>query len=122
MPKVREFDKMHNNPTGWFVINCPGCEQEHQIAVGAPFTNGAKWLFNGDMNKPTFSPSLHVKTGKYANPSIVEGKSEKELEYIEEFSSICHSFIREGMIEFLGDCTHKLAGQTVELLDIENRL
>ena len=29
----------------------------------------------------------------------------------------CHSFVREGRIEFLSDCTHALAGQTVELPD-----
>jgi hypothetical protein len=27
----------------------------------------------------------------------------------------CHSFITDGKIEFLSDCTHSLAGQTVEL-------
>lgn len=32
---------------------------------------------------------------------------------------VCHSFIRDGRIEFLSDCTHALAGQTVDLPDIE---
>jgi hypothetical protein len=27
----------------------------------------------------------------------------------------CHSFVREGKIEYLGDCEHYLQGQTVEL-------
>ncbi|MGC4033677.1 MAG: hypothetical protein QM754_18485 [Tepidisphaeraceae bacterium] len=27
----------------------------------------------------------------------------------------CHSFVRDGQIEFLGDCTHELAGKTVPL-------
>lgn len=27
----------------------------------------------------------------------------------------CHSFVRDGKIEFLSDSTHKLAGQTVDL-------
>ena len=27
----------------------------------------------------------------------------------------CHSFIKDGQIQFLGDCTHSLAGQTVAL-------
>jgi hypothetical protein len=27
----------------------------------------------------------------------------------------CHSFVVDGQIQFLGDCTHKLAGQTVPL-------
>ncbi len=28
---------------------------------------------------------------------------------------VCHSFVTDGQIQFLGDCTHKLAGQTVPL-------
>ena len=32
---------------------------------------------------------------------------------------ICHSFVTDGRIQFLGDCTHKLAGQTVDLPDWE---
>lgn len=31
--------------------------------------------------------------------------------------NVCHSFVRAGKIEFLGDCTHALAGQTVALPD-----
>ena len=30
--------------------------------------------------------------------------------------SVCHSFVTDGKIQFLGDCTHELAGQTVELI------
>lgn len=29
----------------------------------------------------------------------------------------CHSFVTDGRIQFLGDCTHSLAGQTVDLPD-----
>lgn len=29
--------------------------------------------------------------------------------------AVCHSFIRDGQIQFLSDCTHALAGQTVPL-------
>ena len=28
---------------------------------------------------------------------------------------VCHSFVTDGRIQFLGDCTHKLAGQTVNI-------
>jgi hypothetical protein len=33
---------------------------------------------------------------------------------------ICHSFITDGRIQFLGDCTHRLAGQTVPIPDWED--
>ena len=29
----------------------------------------------------------------------------------------CHSFIRDGKIQYLNDCTHEFAGKTVELPD-----
>ena len=31
---------------------------------------------------------------------------------------VCHSFVTDGRIQFLGDCTHDLAGHTVELPDL----
>jgi hypothetical protein len=30
---------------------------------------------------------------------------------------VCHSFVKEGMIEFLSDCTHDMKNKTVELPD-----
>ena len=54
--------------------------------------------FNGDTEKPTFSPSLMY--------NFIPGH-------------VCHSFVEDGKIRFLGDCTHPLAGQTVDLLEID---
>lgn len=33
---------------------------------------------------------------------------------------VCHSFVRNGRIEYLGDCTHHLKGQTVDLPDMDD--
>jgi hypothetical protein len=111
--KVRRFNDKTLN---WFVINCPACG-EHVIAVSPPFSNGAAWGFNNDMDKPTFSPSLLVRTGKKADPSHVMSPETMG----ERWNRICHSFIRDGMIQFLPDCTHELAGQTVPLPDVIER-
>lgn len=32
---------------------------------------------------------------------------------------VCHSFVTDGKIQFLSDCTHDLAGQTVDMVDID---
>jgi hypothetical protein len=76
-----------------FVIWCPGCEEPHAIYTAGP----TKWAFNGNRERPTFTPSLLVhgdcRPGGYR----------------------CHSFITDGKIQFLNDCGHKLKGQTVEL-------
>jgi hypothetical protein len=101
MPKVERLTDQDGETECWH-FECPGCGIGH-----APYTKnrpGAPtWTFNGDIEKPTFSPSLLVRW-QFSN-----GKPTK----------VCHSFIRHGKIEFLSDCTHALAGQTIELPEIE---
>lgn len=89
------------------LFECPGCEEGHQIDT-------AKWEFNNDYENPTFSPSYltWVDPNPKADPKFRNGK------YYNGFR--CHSFIRNGYIEFLSDCTHKLAGQTVRLPEWNN--
>jgi hypothetical protein len=92
---------------------CPGCEEIHVISVAA-----GGWFFNGDYDTPTFSPSILVSGGHYASGWIGPNCwCTFNLEHPENRfkCSICHSFVKNGMIEFLGDCTHSLAGQTVTL-------
>jgi hypothetical protein len=77
---------------------------------------GPNWTFNGDYDRPTFSPSIKV-TGH----QVIRDESGKWTgEWARDAAgnavpSVCHSFIRDGQIQFLGDCTHTLAGKTVPL-------
>lgn len=71
---------------------CPGCECVHQ-------TKG--WNFNGDFVKPTLTPSILVNPGKAHEVPL------------------CHSFVTDGQIRFLADCTHALAGQTIDMVPWE---
>ncbi len=77
-----------------FMFFCPGCGCGHGFKTDGP---GPCWTFNGDMVRPTISPSLRVRGGRHGN----------------DFT--CHSFVRDGSIEFLSDCSHELAGKTVRL-------
>ena len=92
-----------------FVFICPGCGFGHALWIKQPEGMGDKkypiWSFNGDLNRPTFSPSLLVRGVKNAENDPTPRH--------------CHSYIRDGKIEFQGDCTHELAGKTVELADTE---
>ena len=74
-------------PSG-YMFYCPGCKEHHGFAVKGKKT----WTFNGDREKPTFAPSLLLRT------PFPDG------------DRICHLFLREGVVQFLGDCTHDLAG------------
>lgn len=75
----------------WF--HCPGCKCSHAFHV-------PHWSWNGSMDAPTFNPSL------LCNPQDPDSR--------------CHSFVRDGKIQFLADCYHELAGQTVEIPEWED--
>ena len=97
MAKVRE-----NEEGGYhFEFNCPGCGYVHGFYTKREGWNGPTWLFNGNLEYPTVSPSILMTTSQSGAPYI------------------CHSFITCGIIQFLGDCTHKLSGQTIELPEFE---
>jgi hypothetical protein len=61
------------------------------------------------MEAPTFSPSILVR---WTKTDPVTG-----LAVGEKYDMVCHSFVRAGKIQFLSDCSHELAGQTVEMPD-----
>ena len=97
-------------PTAFVAIHCPACGHQHVFPVekveGYPVEH--VWGWNGSMDSPTFTPSLMLRTGKY-----VPGYETKFEE-----GTICHSVVTDGKIAFCGDCTHEMAGQTVDLLDV----
>jgi hypothetical protein len=92
---------------------CPGCECMHVVTSG--------WAFDGNYEKPTFTPSVLVRGGHHA--SDWKGPDcwctwypKNKPDAVHKFvCGICHSFVRNGNIEFLSDCTHALAGKTVPL-------
>lgn len=77
----------------WMVI-CPACGFAHVF--------DSRWVFNGDPEKPTFSPS-YLQYESQSDPGEMPR---------------CHSFVRDGKIQFLSDCTHSMAGQTVDLPEL----
>lgn len=100
---------------------CPGCQDFHAVPV-----EGRGWKWNGSMESPTLSPSISIKTGHYAS-GHKNGDAcwcTYNAEYPSEPPSyvcrVCHSFVTDGHIRFLSDCTHDLSGQTVPLPDIDD--
>lgn len=85
---------------GDLFFECPGCDMIHGISTG--IGSGPRWGYNGNAEAPTFTPSVLVRYNWSDGPRV------------------CHSFVIDGRIQFLGDCTHMLAGQTVELPDWED--
>lgn len=99
MPKLNAVNNTDGSIEG-YCFGCPGCGGDHYLVVRPnKADNGASWEFNGNLEKPTFSPSVLSR--------VQRPDSSKTM--------ICHSFIRGGQIQFLNDCTHELAGQTVDI-------
>ena len=80
---------------------CPACGFEHSFRVDREGHGkwDSVWEFNGDYEKPTFNPSMGAN-----------------LHRQEEHHPICHSFLRDGIWQFLADCTHAMANQHVPMI------
>lgn len=70
---------------------CEGCKSNHMINTDGPLR--PQWTFNWSVTAPTFSPSYFITTP----------------------GRVCHSYIRDGNIEYLGDCHHDLRSSIVKL-------
>lgn len=55
------------------------------------------WSWNGDTEKPTLKPSI-LSTNHVMR---------------------CHTWVNDGRAQFLADCSHELAGQTLDMLEVE---
>jgi len=79
---------------------CPGCQKLHRIIVYNTYPqenpNRVLWAWNYNINHPTFTPSRHQVWD----------------------ATCCHLKIQGAQIVYDVDCTHDLAGQTVEMVDI----
>jgi hypothetical protein len=78
-----------------YVFQCPGCMHAHIFYV----TGSVAWAFNGDMESPTFTPSLLNTCDHHPDPR----------------QRRCHLNLTAGKLVFHGDCSHGSAGKTVEL-------
>ena len=102
MPKLHGVENSAGQRLG-YMLECPGCGGCHVIYTEQQNDLGARWNFDGNMEAPTFSPSIRVRW--------TEGP--------EHVQKVCHFFVRAGKIEFCGDSTHALAGKTVELPEMD---
>ncbi len=91
--KVKEIKDSNGAHHSW-AIKCPGCGYYHLF--------DSRWSFNGNLEMPTFSPSM--------KSWIEVGDPKRQI--------VCHSFVANGKIQFLSDCAHELRGQTIDLPEI----
>lgn len=90
---------------------CPACLTLHPL----PSDTG-KWTFDGNFEKPTFSPSF--KHSGMQTVTDVQGRWTGEWVLDANGNGvpfICHYILTAGVLNFCGDCTHAMAGQSVPL-------
>jgi hypothetical protein len=98
-----------------YSFECPGCGFAHMFHTIAwesgAFVDGEwipkegpVWDFNGDVDNPTFNPSLLIYEARHPDGELGHPR--------------CHLFLRDGKLHFLSDCGHHLAGQTIDLPEV----
>lgn len=96
-----------NDTCSFFLFWCPGCQRGHIYET-------PRWKFDGNVEAPTFSPSLLMYvTLVYPDELAVaaaEGKGTRRTE--------CHLHVRKGQLEYCGDCPHALSGKTIPMEEI----
>jgi hypothetical protein len=113
---------LRTDDAGRIMFWCPGCAEAHVIRVGDG--TGPGWGYNGNPDAPTFTPSILVRGVR------IDGGDEEFDRILDTYklpedrdrmladkriNTVCHSFVVNGQIQFLGDCTHALAGKSVDL-------
>lgn len=106
--------KLQAHADGSFSHWCPACQHLHPIPAG-------RWTFNGDMQRPSFSPSLkqmgkriEVEHGRWTGEWILDEAGNAA-------DGTCHYFITDGNIQFCPDSWHKRS-DVVVLPDIPAHL
>ncbi|HEV3492443.1 MAG TPA: DUF6527 family protein [Reyranella sp.] len=100
----------------------PG-QQKRSLHCASLRSENPVWTLNGDVNKPTFNPSVRI-AGKQTVRDA-EGNWTGEWARDADGNPVdrcCHYFLKEGQLQFLGDCTHALKGQTVPLPELPSWL
>lgn len=100
--KVKAVFNLDNTEIVGYEFHCPGCGHLHCFWT-KPFDNQPVWGYNHNPKSPTFTPSLLNTWDKPNTGEVVKR---------------CHLFVTNGSIQYLNDCTHNLAGQTVEMKTI----
>lgn len=119
--------KLRDIEGGLLQYYCEGCKQAHMVRVGdGPHP---RWSWNGDPERPVFSPSVLV-TGRSLTPagqlaweSWIDAGHPDPAQTFDAVDTVCHAFVgcngaQPGEVIFLPDSTHALVGQIRPLPDL----
>jgi len=114
MAKIRLQRNVDTGEITGYTFYCSGCSLNHNIGTG--------WTFNYNLDCPSFTPSVLVRSGHYNEGhrgncwcTFYKEHPEREVGFR---CYRCHSYITEGKIHYLSDCSHALAGTIVEMSEV----
>ena len=119
-------NKLRSAGGGSIIYWCQGCESLHRIQVGEG--PRPRWGWNGNVEAPTFTPSVLVTGRDFTEKGDADFEAwhaagcPKPAPEFDSMDLRCHTFVTDGQVQFLTDCTHKLAGQTLLLPDLPEGL
>lgn len=92
----KKLVKIDDDCMAWF---CPGCDMLHPVYLARDPSdkNQSIWRFDGNLECPTFTPSVVTKLSDVKK---------------------CHVFVIQGKIQYLDDCWHHLRSTTIDLPDV----
>lgn len=83
---MNQVSKVLRRATTAYFHWCPACDKMHRIPD--------RWAFNGNLDRPTFTPSLRHTNGQ---------------------GWCCHYRLTDGVLNFCADCSHAMSGKSVPL-------
>lgn len=85
-----------------YIVWCPACGHAHSFDCwpGAGRPDGPGWTFDGNIEQPTFTPSLRIFISR-------DGKEQ----------TLCHFNLTRGKLHYCSDMSvpHSLSGQVVDM-------
>lgn len=98
-----------------YLFYCPSCRSHHSFVCRRERgKHTANWQFNGDMERPTFTPSLRIISSRPRPGVPVDNVGGSDME---EYT-MCHLFVTDGVIHYCGDTPTAFAGKQVPLEDL----
>lgn len=88
----------------YFLLWCPACGFGHVFEY-------PRWSFNGNLDKPTFTPSLRifVRITKEVDDKLIDTG---------EIRTVCHFNLVDGQLQYAGDNPHQFNSQIITMQDI----
>lgn len=90
---------LRRGSTGYFHW-CPACEMMHPLPDGKDSPGGG-WQFNGNVDRPTFTPSFKQTYVHWTGGIAEDGRGLGEKQ-----DRVCHYIITNGLIQFCSDSWH----------------